>query len=59
MARPKNVVHFAGVRERETRILIAGLSGHICDSCVQQAQTILEEETDLEKRLLPSRNTPS
>jgi ATP-dependent Clp protease ATP-binding subunit ClpX len=30
--------------KKETQMLIAGIEGHICDSCVIQAKTILDEE---------------
>jgi ATP-dependent Clp protease ATP-binding subunit ClpX len=49
MAKAEERCSFCGREKRETRILIAGLSGHICDSCVQQAQTILEEELTSKK----------
>jgi ATP-dependent Clp protease ATP-binding subunit ClpX len=26
-------------------VLIAGITGHICDSCITQAQNIIQEET--------------
>ncbi len=35
---------FCGRAKKDTNILIAGLSGHICDSCIEQAYSILEEE---------------
>ncbi len=35
---------FCGRVRRETRMLISGLEGHICDNCIQQAQVILNEE---------------
>lgn len=44
MTKPEERCSFCGREKREARVLIAGLNGHICDSCVQQAQTILEEE---------------
>jgi len=34
-----------GRTKKETNILIAGLDGHICDYCVAQAQTIVNEES--------------
>ncbi len=44
MAKTEERCSFCGREKREARVLIAGLNGHICDNCVQQAQTILEEE---------------
>lgn len=35
---------FCGRPRSEVRLLIAGISGHICDHCVTQAQLIVEEE---------------
>ncbi len=44
MARTEERCSFCGKEKRDTRILIAGLNGHICDTCIQQAQSILDEE---------------
>ncbi len=35
---------FCGRERKDTNLLIAGISGHICDSCIEQAYGILEEE---------------
>lgn len=35
---------FCGREKRDTNMLIAGLNAHICDSCVTQAQLIMDEE---------------
>lgn len=35
---------FCGREKRDTNLLIAGISGHICDSCIEQAHNILQEE---------------
>jgi ATP-dependent Clp protease ATP-binding subunit ClpX len=35
---------FCGRERKDTNLLIAGVSGHICDSCIEQANGILEEE---------------
>lgn len=35
---------FCGRSRKDTNLLIAGVSGHICDSCIEQANAILEEE---------------
>ncbi len=50
MAKQVERCSFCGREKRETRVLIAGLDGHICESCVQQAQMILQEELQLEKQ---------
>lgn len=41
----KNEKHcsFCGRPESQTRILLAGLNGYICDSCIEQASQILQE----------------
>ena len=35
---------FCGRTKKEANLLIAGLEGHICDSCIEQAHTIVLEE---------------
>ena len=52
MAKTEERCSFCGREKREARILIAGLNGHICDNCVQQAQAILDEE------LISKKTTP-
>jgi ATP-dependent Clp protease ATP-binding subunit ClpX len=49
MAKTDERCSFCGREKREARVLIAGLNGHICDNCVQQAQAILEEELTSKK----------
>jgi ATP-dependent Clp protease ATP-binding subunit ClpX len=44
---------FCGRSRSEVGILIAGVSGHICDSCVKQAHTIIREE-DVNEKSIPS-----
>jgi len=44
MAKSADRCSFCGRLKRETKILVAGLEGHICDSCIEQAQIILQEE---------------
>ena len=36
---------FCGRTKKEVNVLIAGVSGHICDSCIEQAHQIIAEET--------------
>lgn len=36
---------FCNREKRETNVLIAGITGHICDQCIVQAQNIVKEET--------------
>ena len=35
---------FCGRDKQDTNVLIAGITGHICDNCIGQAQTIIAEE---------------
>lgn len=35
---------FCGRDKQDTNVLIAGITGHICDSCITQAQNIISEE---------------
>src|SRR6187549_3297583 len=35
---------FCGRDKQDTNVLIAGITGHICDSCISQAQNIIQEE---------------
>ena len=35
---------FCGREKRDTNLLIDGISGHICDSCIEQAYDIVQEE---------------
>jgi ATP-dependent Clp protease ATP-binding subunit ClpX len=44
MARKDSGCSFCGRPRTEVGLLIAGLSGHICDSCIQQAHSIIQEE---------------
>jgi len=40
---------FCGRTKKETNLLIAGLEGHICDHCIEQANTIMNEELGTKK----------
>ena len=35
---------FCGRKKAETDLLIAGMDAHICDKCIEQAHSIVEEE---------------
>ncbi len=39
-----NRCSFCGRSQKEVNFLISGISGHICDSCVEQAKEIIEQE---------------
>lgn len=49
----KKVCSFCGRSENEVNILITGMNGYICDSCVQQAYEILENSGLLGAREKP------
>jgi len=40
---------FCGREKKETNLLIAGISGHICDRCIEQAYSIVQEELGQDK----------
>ena len=44
MAKEVDRCSFCGRVKAETTVLIAGLEGHICDLCVEQAMAIVREE---------------
>ena len=41
---------FCGRDKQDTNVLIAGITGHICDSCISQAQNIISEELSQRSR---------
>ncbi len=44
MSKKETTCSFCGRPRSQVRMLIAGISGHICDSCIMQAQAIVKEE---------------
>jgi len=38
---------FCGREKKDTNLLIAGISSHICDSCIEQAYDIVQEENKM------------
>ncbi|MEC8602728.1 MAG: ATP-dependent Clp protease ATP-binding subunit ClpX [Bacteroidota bacterium] len=38
---------FCGKEKKDVNVLIAGITGHICDSCISQAYTIIKEDVSL------------
>lgn len=44
MAKDDTTCSFCGRPRTQVNMLIAGISGHICDSCIGQAQSIVKEE---------------
>ncbi len=58
MQRNEPKCSFCGKSKSEVNILIAGISGHICDNCIVQAQNIVQEEVSvkLQSKLQSSLN---
>lgn len=52
MAKYKDNVHcsFCGKGKNEALMLIAGIDGHICEACVEQAYEIISEELKISKK---------
>lgn len=51
MAKKIERCSFCGREKAQTNVLIAGLDAHICDYCVTQAQTIINEEVTTKTNL--------
>jgi ATP-dependent Clp protease ATP-binding subunit ClpX len=59
MAKQQQIIcSFCGRRRDEVKILIAGQDGHICESCVEHAEAIIEQEigADFSKKASTSNN---
>ena len=41
---------FCGREKKEVNVLIAGITGHICDSCITQAHLIVKEEGGIKSK---------
>ena len=41
---------FCGREKKEVNVLIAGITGHICDSCISQAHLIVKEEGGIKSK---------
>jgi len=50
MAKPTDHCSFCGRSQQEVKLLITGVSGNICDACVEQAQLIINEELALKSK---------
>src|SRR5512133_634594 len=42
---------FCGRTKKETNLLVAGLDGHICDHCIEQAHILMNEEMGNKKNV--------
>ena len=45
---------FCGREKKDTNLLIAGISGHICDRCIEQAYSIVQEELGVQAQFIES-----
>lgn len=54
MAKQYDKCSFCGRNRNEVKLLIAGMSGHICNECTEQAHMILQEEAAITKTKLPA-----
>ena len=50
MAKDNTSCSFCGREREETDILIAGISGHICNFCINQATDIVKQEIKDEEK---------
>ena len=50
MSKAVDKCSFCGRQKQDTLILISGFNAHICESCVQQAQIIIQEELPAENK---------
>jgi len=46
MAKQEIICSFCGRKKSEVNMLIAGVSGHICDYCIEQADEIISQELE-------------
>ena len=50
MAKKEAGCAFCGRSRSEVGLLVAGVTGHICDSCISQANSIIQEEEVIQKK---------
>ncbi len=50
MAKKEAGCSFCGRSRSEVGLLVAGVTGHICDSCISQANSIIQEEEVIQKK---------
>ena len=50
MAKASDVCSFCGQKRQNVKLLISGIDGNICESCVEQAQKIIEEELAIKNK---------
>jgi len=50
MPKKNTTCSFCGLKREEVQILIAGVTGHICENCASQANQIVSEEFNISKQ---------
>ena len=50
MSKKETSCSFCGLKREEVKILIAGVSGHICENCASQANQIVSEEFNMNQQ---------
>ena len=50
MSKKETSCSFCGLKREEVKILIAGVSGHICENCASQANQIVSEEFNMNEQ---------
>jgi len=50
MPKKNTTCSFCGLKREEVQILIAGVTGHICENCASQANQIVSEEFNISKK---------
>ncbi|MCE3294620.1 MAG: ATP-dependent protease ATP-binding subunit ClpX [Crocinitomicaceae bacterium] len=58
MSKKETSCSFCGRTKNQVGILIAGLSGHICESCITQGYSIIQEEFNTGKKTGPKSDQP-
>jgi ATP-dependent Clp protease ATP-binding subunit ClpX len=54
MSKDKIKCSFCGKDKQDTLVLVAGINGHICDECIEQAQGIIKEELSVKSAAFES-----
>ena len=55
MSKKNTICSFCGLKREEVKILIAGVTGHICENCAAQANQIVSEEFNISKKNISSK----
>ena len=55
MSKKNTSCSFCGLKREEVQILIAGVTGHICENCASQANQIVSEEFNVSKKKISTK----